>query len=74
MLWVLFQRPKVVKEVILLATNYMNKWVETMTTSLIKAKDVVQFIYHNNCIRFGVLLEIVLEWSIISSFEEEEVL
>ena len=49
----------------MLATNYMNKWMEAMTTSSIKAKDVLQFTYHNNCIRFGVLLEIILEWSII---------
>ena len=53
------------KEFILVATNYITKWVEAMTTSSIKAKDVVQFIYHNICIRFGVLCETVWEWSII---------
>ena len=47
------------KEFILVATDYMTKWVEAIATSSIKARDVAQFIYRNICTRFGVPLEIV---------------
>ena len=47
------------KEFILVATDYMTKWVEATTTSSIKARDVAQFIYCNICTRFGVPLELV---------------
>ena len=42
------------KEFILVAIDYMIKWVEAPTTSSIKAKDVAQFVYKNICTRFEV--------------------
>ena len=47
------------KEFILVATDYMTKWVEATTMSSIKARDVAQFIYRNICTRFGVPLQLV---------------
>ena len=47
------------KEFILVAIDYMTKWVEAIATSSIKAKDVAQFVYKNICTRFGVPMEIV---------------
>ena len=44
------------KEFILVAIDYMTKWVEATATSSIKARDVAQFIYRNICTRFGVPL------------------
>ena len=47
------------KEFILVAIDYMTKWVEATTMSSIKARDVAQFIYRNICTRFGVPLQLV---------------
>ena len=47
------------KEYILVAVDYMTKWMEAVATSSIMAKDVAQFIYRNICTRFGVPLEVV---------------
>jgi hypothetical protein len=49
------------KEFIIETMGYMTKWIEVVSISSIKVKDVAQFVYRNICMRFGVPLEIVLD-------------
>lgn len=42
------------KKLLLVATNYFSKWVETETYAIIKDKDVSKFMWKNIMCRFGI--------------------
>ena len=47
------------KKLLLVATDYFNKWIKTEAFALIKDKDVTQFIWKNIVCRFGIPRSIV---------------
>ena len=47
------------KKLLLVATDYFNKWIKDDTFSSIKAKDVPRFIWKNIVCRFGIPRSIV---------------
>ena len=47
------------KKLLLVATNYFNKWIEAEAFASIKDKDVIQFIWKNIVYRFGIPRSIV---------------
>ena len=47
------------KKLLLVATDYFSKWIEAEAFSLIKDKDVTQFIWKNIVCRFGIPKSIV---------------
>ena len=49
------------KKLLLVATDYFNKWVEAEAFVSIKDKDVVQFVWKNIIGRFGIPQSIVTE-------------
>ena len=42
------------KKLLLIATDYFNKWVEAKTYASIKDKDVTKFVWKNIICRFGI--------------------
>ena len=47
------------KKLLLVATDYFSKWIETEAFTSIKDKDVTQFIWKNIVCRFGIPRSIV---------------
>ena len=47
------------KKLLLVATDYFNKWIEAEAFTSIKDKDVIQFVWKNIVYRFGVPQSIV---------------
>ncbi|MCO5568859.1 hypothetical protein L7F22_022561 [Adiantum nelumboides] len=56
MLWDLFHNGKLY---ILVAINYMTRWVEAQSVAKVNEKTVSKFVYTHICCRFGTPLEIV---------------